>query len=199
MRCRLQRNRSGKQQRHAGSPGSGDNRHRLWNSGICASRKCRTVSADGTYTSFIVASSDTDFSCVTVCDPVLDLPFAGSPRTGEPSPPAPNRRTAAVHSKTPETDSDGSLLVGLVVPHLKRLVWGASHRETRNGDGLASRRFSPFRTRKVRRGQPGRPLTSREVRGLIRLCSAKTSSASQMHECQCKMSFSYSPRSEQSG
>jgi hypothetical protein len=34
MRCRLQRNRSGKQQRHAGSPGSGDNRHRLWKSGI---------------------------------------------------------------------------------------------------------------------------------------------------------------------
>ena len=33
----------------------------------------------------------------------------------------------------------------------------------------------------------------------MHVCSAKTLSASQMHDCQCKVSFSYSPPSEQSG
>jgi hypothetical protein len=44
---------------------------------------------------------------------------------------------------TRKTESNRSLLLGLAVPHLEGLARGARHRQTRNGLGLASRRFSP--------------------------------------------------------
>src|SRR5215472_10820426 len=55
----------------------------------------------------------------------------------------PSRRPSAVREKTPEIDPLGSLVVGLVFPHLERLAFGTGHRQTRNRHCLASRWLSP--------------------------------------------------------
>src|SRR5271163_943305 len=65
----------------------------------------------------------------------------------------------------------GPPVVDLSVPLLARLALRAGHYQARNGFSLASCRLSPLLdlwTWKVRRGQPGRPVISREVRDLIR-------------------------------
>src|SRR5208282_4140979 len=81
----------------------------------------------------------------------------------------PNRRAAALRQKTPPVNPSGPPFVGLAVPDLGRLALGISHRQARNGRGLAScAGFRLFWTWKVRRGQPGRPTIAREVRDLIR-------------------------------
>jgi putative transposase len=74
------------------------------------------------------------------------------------------QRSARKRIKLTPTDR---LLRVLAVPHLERLVFGAGHRQARNGRGLASC-FRRFWTWKVRRGQPGRLIIVREARDLIR-------------------------------
>jgi hypothetical protein len=58
--------------------------------------------------------------------------------------------------------------VGLSVSPVARLAFGARHRQPRNGRCLASRRLSSVLDLEVRRGQPGRPVISREFWDLIR-------------------------------
>jgi transposase InsO family protein len=63
----------------------------------------------------------------------------------------------------------GPPAVDLSVPPLARLALGVRPRQARNSRGLASRAgFRLFWTQKVRRGQAGRPVISREFRDLIR-------------------------------
>src|SRR5215469_14745223 len=81
------------------------------------------------------------------------------------------QRSAA---KRPKLTS-GDRLLWICLSHLWR-DWRSALaiRQTRNGPGLASGRFRPFWTWKVRRGQPGRPVISGEARDLIRnTCGAR--------------------------
>jgi hypothetical protein len=57
--------------------------------------------------------------------------------------------------------------VGLVFPHLERLAFGTGHVKLETVIAWHRAGFRLFWTSKVRRGQPGRPL-SRKVRDLIR-------------------------------
>src|SRR5262249_17545321 len=72
----------------------------------------------------------------------LDLSLARCPRAGEPGSAPPNRHPSALRQKTPEADPSRSPVWGRPVPPLERLALGAGHRQTRNGRGLASCRFS---------------------------------------------------------
>jgi putative transposase len=58
--------------------------------------------------------------------------------------------------------------MGLAVPHLERLALSAGRRRARDGRGLASQGLLSFLELEGAHGQPGRPVISREVRGLIR-------------------------------
>jgi putative transposase len=58
--------------------------------------------------------------------------------------------------------------MGLALPHLERLALGAGPRRARNDRGWHCKGFRVFWTWKVRHGQPGRPIISRESRDLIR-------------------------------
>jgi hypothetical protein len=64
-------------------------------------------------TSFIILSSDVDFSHDTFRHSVLDLSFTRCPQAGEPGSAPPNRRTPAVREKTPEIDPVERLALGV--------------------------------------------------------------------------------------
>jgi hypothetical protein len=58
--------------------------------------------------------------------------------------------------------------MGLALLCLERLALGAGHRRAQTGLAWHRKGFRLFWTWKVRHGQPGRPVSSREVRDLIR-------------------------------
>jgi len=106
----------------------------------------------------------------------LTIPFATlfsifrsrCPRAGEPGSAPPNRRPSAVREKTPGIVPVGSLVVGLIFPHLERLALGTGHRQTRNRHCVASRRFSPVLDLEGATGPTRTTSHSRELRDLIR-------------------------------
>jgi hypothetical protein len=119
----------------------------------------------GIILSFIILP-DVHFSHDTFRHSVRDLPFARCPPVGEPGSTPPNRRAATIREKTPPIDFSGPPIMGLAIPHPERLALVIVEPETvvawhRKG-------FRLFWTWKVRHGQPGRPVISREVRDLIR-------------------------------
>jgi hypothetical protein len=65
-----------------------------------------------------------------------------------------------------ETDATRSAPLGLALRDLDRLAIGAGHRQTAYRDRLAPKGFCLFWTRKIRRGQPGRPTVATDVREL---------------------------------
>jgi|SRR5271167_2461601 len=117
---------------------------------------------------FIILSSDADFCHDTPRKSGFDLPLARYPRARELGFAPPNRCASAFCEKASEIDRRGPpawvclsrlwrdwrSALAIVKPETV-VVW---HRAG----------FRLFWTWKVRRGQPGRPLISREVRDLIR-------------------------------
>jgi putative transposase len=61
--------------------------------------------------------------------------------------------------------------MGLAVRGVERRAVCSDHRQTEHGHAWHRRSFRLFWTWKVRRGQPGRPAVSKEIRQLIRKMS----------------------------
>src|SRR5215467_11264509 len=122
----------------------------------------------GNYTSFIILFSDAHFSEDTPCHAGFDLSFARCPAAGEPGSAPPNRHPSALREKTPEADPRKPLIVWIALSHIGR-DWRSALAIVKPETVVAWHRagFRLFWSWKVRRGQPGRPVISREVRDLI--------------------------------
>jgi hypothetical protein len=99
---------------------------------------------------------------------VFDLPFARCAPAGEPGSAPPNRRGSTIRKKSPKFDSSGPPIMALAVPHLERLALALAIVRPETVVAWHRKGFRLFWTWKIRHGQPGRPVISRELRDLIR-------------------------------
>jgi hypothetical protein len=105
------------------------------------------------------------------CGPLFLLPDSGGLAIGDPRSPPPDQCAAEVAAWACSAELGGPAPLDLAYAALVRLALCARHRETGDGDGLASQGIPAVLDLEERHGQPGRPLLTKESRELIRKMS----------------------------